>query len=136
MRKSHDLIAARVGLRLKKLRGTMTQAQYADQLGIKQAQYNRYETGRRLAPDDIIIRAAELANLEPLQVVFGGGEDFAGGQEDFAESAAGLIRLLDSESLEDLYYFLKQKTQSLATRQEAGMRHAEAALEGLLRKAQ
>ncbi|CAO0821682.1 hypothetical protein DFAR_2550016 [Desulfarculales bacterium] len=40
-----------MGERLKQLRDGLTQAEFAQRLGLSQAQYNRYETGKRLLPD-------------------------------------------------------------------------------------
>lgn len=38
----------------------LTQAQVAAYLGMKQPQYNRYETGLRDTPTDVLIRLARL----------------------------------------------------------------------------
>lgn len=40
----------------------LTQAQVAAFLGMKQPQYNRYETGLRDTPTDVLIRLARLYN--------------------------------------------------------------------------
>lgn len=40
----------------------LTQAQVAAYLGMKQPQYNRYETGLRDTPTDVLIRLARLYN--------------------------------------------------------------------------
>ena len=50
--------------RLKDLREDhdLTQQKVADYLGMKQAQYSRYERGLRDLPTDILIRLAQLYN--------------------------------------------------------------------------
>ncbi len=136
MRDSHSIIAARVGERLKTLRGELTQAEFARQLGISQAQYNRYETGKRLAPDSILLKVAGLKGISPREVIWGEGP--AGGEgaaPDYVQAVARLVGLLDPDSLEDLYYFLRQKTQHLSRRRREQLQSVQAALETLRRRA-
>jgi transcriptional regulator with XRE-family HTH domain len=133
MRESHRIIAARVGARLKALRGNRTQAEYAASLGLSQAQYNRYETGKRLAPDAVLTRAAQMAGITPEELLWG-SLPAAEGTPDYARAVAELAALLDAESQEDLYYFLKHKVDDLARRRRRGVRRARAALESLRRK--
>ncbi len=132
MRESHHIIAARVGARLKALRAGRTQAEYAASLGLSQAQYNRYETGKRLAPDGVLTRAAQLAGITPEELLWGNLP--AEGTPDYARAVAELAALLDAESQQDLYYFLKHKVDDLARRRRRGVRRARAALESLRRK--
>lgn len=138
MREHHGLIAAWVGERLRGLRGTATQAEFAAGLGLDQAQYNRYETGRRLAPDWVIEAAAKGAGLGVRDALWGPagpGGGAAGGEPALAEAVAGLLGLLDREGLEDLYFFLKSKTEDLARRRRQETKQAIAALEVLRRAA-
>ncbi|MCB2186755.1 MAG: helix-turn-helix domain-containing protein [Deltaproteobacteria bacterium] len=138
MRESHRHIALRVGQRLKELRGAETQADYAARLGLSQAQYNRYETGTRLMPDRLLELAAGLAGLDPEQMVFGppppppdppGG--LALGLEGLGRELAALVALLPAQDREDLYYFLRAKTEALAQRQQEKNELARQALENI-----
>ncbi len=114
MRGSHVLMAAHVGRRFRELRGNFKQYEFARRLGVNQTQYNRYEQGKRLPPDEIIIRVAETCGLEPEQVIW--GEGYAAPQnrnsdlQSLIDSLSRLVRLLDAETLEDLYVYLKEKS--------------------------
>lgn len=135
------MIALRVGERLKELRGGQTQADFAQRLGLSQAQYNRYETGKRLAPDRIIEAVAQRCGLTPQEVVWGPRPAPAPASAtptppgEAGQAVASLLALLDQESLEDLYYFLKRKTEELAKRRHLEVRQAQQALEILKRQA-
>lgn len=132
MREHHGLIAAWVGERLRVLRGGQTQAEFAAGLSMDQAQYNRYETGKRLAPDWVIEAAAQAQGLTPAQALWGReGEPPAGADPGLAKAVAELLDLLDDEALEDLFFFLKNKTEDLARRRRKQLREAQAALETL-----
>lgn len=134
MRETHHIIAARVGRRLKELRGGRTQKEFAGLLGLSQAQYNRYETGKRLAPDRVLGQVAELAGLVPEQVVWG-GDALGASAENTAREIAALVALLDDQAREDLYFFLKNKAETLARQRRAEARRALKAIEGLRQKA-
>ncbi|MEW5913675.1 MAG: helix-turn-helix transcriptional regulator [Thermodesulfobacteriota bacterium] len=134
MREAHYIIAGHVGRRLRELRGERTQKDFADLLELSQAQYNRYETGKRLAPDRVLTAAAEACHMSPEQVVWGEGAP-AGETVDLAREIAALVALLDNEAREDLYIFLKNKAQDLARRRRAEARRALKAIEGLKQKA-
>ena len=140
MREPHGIVAAHMGQRLKSLRGKLTQAEFADRLELSQAQYNRYETGKRLASDKVILRVSEVLGLDADHVVWGEKTPYqaeeTSGSPDFVQAIADLVRLLDDESLEDLYYFLKSKTQDLSRRQRQVAKQAQSALEKKLKKAQ
>ena len=56
--------------------------------------------------------------------------------EDFAQAVADQVCLMDEESLEDLYFFLKHKTQDLARRQKQKAKEAQTALNVLRKKAE
>lgn len=58
------LVAQAVARQLRRVRGSLTQAEFARVLGIKQQQYSRYESGRRIPPDEVLVRAARYANLD------------------------------------------------------------------------
>jgi len=138
MSEPRGIIAEYVGQRLKALRGNRTQAEFAARLGLSQAQYNRYETGRRLAPDKVLRQVAEVRGLDAQTVIWGDKAAPAGPAEtpasDYAQAIAELVRLLDEESLEDLYYFLQNKTRNLSRHQKQVAKQAQAALEERLKK--
>ena len=136
MRESHTLIAAWVGRRLKQLRGERTQKEFADLLGLSQAQYNRYETGKRLAHDKVLAGVAGICGLTPEQVIWGDElPATAAPRAEAARDVAELITLLDDEAREDLFIFLKNKTEALARRRRSEARHALRVLQGLQKKA-
>jgi SOS-response transcriptional repressor LexA len=58
------LVAEAVGRHLRRVRGGLSQAEFARLLGLRQQQYSRYESGRRIPPDDVLERAARYANLD------------------------------------------------------------------------
>ena len=132
MRESHKIVAKRVGLRLKELRGGKTQQEYAEGLGLSQAQYNRYETGKRLAPDSLLEAAAFRHGLTPEQLVWESGAPQKPEGPGFAQAVARLVGLLDSRSQEDLFIYLKQKANF--SRQKELLQAAEA-MEQAFRKA-
>lgn len=134
MRETHEIIGAHVGRRLKHMRGLRTQAQFAAELGLSQAQYNRYETGKRLAPDRVLELAAQVCGVSPAQVIWGDDGLPAGG-DAVAQDVGVLVALLEGEDLEDLYWFLKNKIEQIAKRQKIEARQARQALEGLRAKA-
>ncbi len=76
------LVAQAVARQLRRVRGSLTQAEFARLLGIKQQQYSRYESGRRIPPDDVLLKAARYANLDVQAVV---------GQPILAPEGAGLL---------------------------------------------
>ena len=130
MRESYKLYATCLAPRLKKLRGGHTQAEFAELLGLKQAQYNRYETGKRLMPDKLLIMAADIAGASPEEVFcpeFAAEAHAAPGGP--AAEVAVLLEMLEPEDIEDLYYFLKRKTEELAKRRKAEAKRMASALE-------
>ncbi len=130
MRESHTLIARRVGQRLKQLRAGRTQVDFARMLGLTQSQYNRYETGKRLAPDEVIERVARVCGITPEEVIW--GEQASGPQhQELVEAVVELVQALDKDSLEDLYFFLKNKVEDLARRRRAQLKRMGEALEKL-----
>lgn len=128
------MIALRVGERLKTLRGLRTQAEFAAALGLNQVQYNRYETGKRLAPDRVLERVGQECGLRPEEVVWGPAAEAGLAPDETGEAVAALVRLLDPESLTDLYFFLKRKTEDLALRRQLEAKQAHSALEVLRRR--
>ncbi len=133
MRESHHIIAARVGARLKELRGGLTQQEFAARLGLSQAQYNRYETGKRLAPDAVLEGAARELGLSVEALVWGGAAPAADAASERARAVAELMAELDQDSREDLYLFLKNKTEDVMRRRRASLEKARAALRALRR---
>jgi transcriptional regulator with XRE-family HTH domain len=139
MREGHEIIASRVGQRLKDLRGPLTQAEFAARLGVTQTQYHRYESGKRLAPDRLLEAVAGLAGLTPEQVAWGDALPAPPAAQlppgdPLGQAVAHLVALLDRQSLEDLYFFLKHKAEDMSARQRRQTKQAQAALE-TLRKA-
>jgi SOS-response transcriptional repressor LexA len=63
------LVAQAVAKQLRKVRGSLTQAEFARLLGIKQQQYSRYESGRRIPPDEVLLKAARYAKIDVQEIV-------------------------------------------------------------------
>lgn len=140
MREAHEIIAGRVGQRLKQLRAGQTQAEFAARLGVSLAQYNRYETGKRLAPDWLLLEAAVMAGLSAEELVWGEAPPAPAGQapaagNELSQAVTRLLGLLDRQSLEDLYYFLKRKTEDVTRRQRQEAHQAQADLEAIRKAA-
>lgn len=131
MREAHSIVAARVGARLKAIRGRETQVEFARRLGLSQAQYNRYETGKRLAPDRILELVAEVAGIAAEEVVWGEAPDYVANSPEPAREIASLLAMLDEEDREDFYIFLKNKTAVLARKKESEARRANAVVKRL-----
>lgn len=137
MRESHQIIAVRVGARLKELRGPLTQQEFASRLGLSQAQYNRYETGKRLAPDSVLERAAAELGLAVDELIWGPSAPAAAPPAEAAsERALAMARFmaeLDQDSREDIYLFLKSKAEDVTRRRKASLEKARSALRDLRR---
>jgi len=63
------LVAKAIGERLRKIRGDVTQAEFSQYLGIAQQQYSRYESGKRIPPDELLLKAAAFAHVDVSQIV-------------------------------------------------------------------
>jgi transcriptional regulator with XRE-family HTH domain len=144
IREAHSIIALQVGERLKSLRGSQTQAEFALRLGLSQVQYNRYETGKRLAPDRVLEAVAQRCGLTPQEVIWGRrrpapvapvSPPSAVPDDPTGAAVARLVALLDEQSLEDLYFFLRQKTEALARSRRQEDSRAQEDLELLKRRA-
>ncbi len=140
MREAHEIIAGRVGQRLRQLRAGQTQAEFAASLGVSLAQYNRYETGKRLAPDWLLVEAAVLAGLSAEELVWGEAPPASANAPadsggELSQAVTRLLSLLDRQSLEDLYFFLKRKTEDVTRRQRQEARQAQADLEAIRKAA-
>ncbi len=133
MRESHHIIARRVGLRLKELRGSMTQTEFAAELGIGQATYNRYETGKRLAPDWVLQEVGERCGLSPAEVAFGSLGSVVD-EAELVQEVARLAALLDGQGLEDLYLYLEAKVEALLAQRKKQNRAIRGALTRLRRR--
>lgn len=59
-----------VGKRIRKIRGGLTQKQFADILGVKQNYISRYEKGR-IPPPEILIKIAEFGNVSVDWILIG-----------------------------------------------------------------
>lgn len=116
MRETHEIIALRVGFRLKQLRGLRTQSQFAAELGLSQAQYNRYETGKRLAPDRVLEIAAQVCGISPEQLIWETGTAHV---DDLGAQVTTLVDMLTGQDVEDLYFFLKNKVEQATKRQKS-----------------
>ena len=116
MRASHSIMAAHLGGRLKQIRGKRKQGDFASRLGINQSQYSRYELGRRLPPDAVILKVAKECGIKPEQVIW--GENYAPPPakptaiSELIDSLSQMVRLLDAANLEELYLFLKIKSET------------------------
>ena len=55
-----SIIGEIIGGTLKEIRGRKTQKDFANCIELNQSQYNLYETGKRIPPDDIILRVVEF----------------------------------------------------------------------------
>lgn len=135
VRESHKIIATRVGTRLKWLRGSMTQAEFAAVLGIRQSQYSRYETGERLAPDALLEKAARFKGISPQELLWGPEPRPQEPPADPARAIAQLVRLMDEQDRQDLYHYLKLKLGDLGRKRRRLLKEAEEALDTLLTRA-
>ena len=87
-----------LGERLKTLRGAASQAQIARELGMKQPQYARYESGASSPSADVLIKMCEvfLCSADDILGTHRGGSD-AGGDEAplrFRHGAPGQLVLV------------------------------------------
>ena len=131
MRRSYGIIAAHTGSRLKELRGACKQKEFALMLGMNQTQYNRYELGRRIPPDTVIIKLAQICGLETGQVLWGEGYKQPGGQRSamaqLVDSLSQMIRVLDVGALEEVYAFVEARSKiALESRADILQRAGEA----------
>ena len=55
---------AKIGKQMREIRGSLTQAQFGEILGIKQQQYYRYETGQRLPPTQVLQKIADYGKIK------------------------------------------------------------------------
>ena len=132
MRESHKIVAKRVGRKLKELRGFETQQEYARGLGCSQAQYNRYETGKRLAPDGLLEAAAAQQGISPELLLWGGPPSpEEEGRSEFCQAVARLVGLMNAREREDIYLYLRRKAKM--SRQAELERAAKAMEESFLR---
>ncbi|MFH0809958.1 MAG: XRE family transcriptional regulator [Pseudomonadota bacterium] len=63
-RPAKTLVSQAIGRQLRRVRGSLSQAEFARALGLKQQQYQRYESGKRIPPDDVLLKVARYANLD------------------------------------------------------------------------
>jgi SOS-response transcriptional repressor LexA len=63
------LVSKAIGERLRRLRGSLSQVEFSKVLGIAQQQYSRYESGKRIAPDEVLRKAADFAHVDVSQIV-------------------------------------------------------------------
>ncbi len=112
----------------------MTQAEFASLLGIRQSQYSRYETGERLAPDSLLEKAASLKGTTPQELLWGPEPRAREQPADLARAIAQLVRLMDDQDREDLYYYLKLKLGDLGRKRRRILKETEEALEALITK--
>jgi DNA-binding transcriptional regulator YiaG len=58
-RSDNDIDLSAVGIRIRKMRGQITQEEFAGSLGISQAQLSKYELGQSAVPLGILIKLAK-----------------------------------------------------------------------------
>jgi transcriptional regulator with XRE-family HTH domain len=81
-----------LGGRLRRLRGAMSQKDFAHKLGVATATYQNYEYGKRSPDSDFLMRLAEMgARVEWL--VTGSGEPFAQTAQEHANSLVAADRV-------------------------------------------
>lgn len=69
----HEIELSQVGGRIRLLRGALTQAAFAERLGLERKSVSRYESGQR-APDAIaLLRLMTEFGADPAWVLTGGG---------------------------------------------------------------
>jgi transcriptional regulator with XRE-family HTH domain len=60
-----------IGQRLRDVRGAMSQAEFADQLGVAPPSISNYETGKRLPDAKFISKLVECFNIDPTWILLG-----------------------------------------------------------------
>lgn len=71
-------MSEKVGERVRQVRGEMTQAAFAELLGIDRKTVVRYESGERLPDAEFLIKLNVLYKVQPLWLLTGLGSDVAG----------------------------------------------------------
>lgn len=62
-----------IGLRVKQLRGKMTQQEFADLLGLGRVTVTRYENGSRTPDAEFIAKANSILGVDPMWLLTGMG---------------------------------------------------------------
>lgn len=97
-----DELAARViGARLMALRleQSLTQAQFADALGISARSYHHYERGTRVVPSDVLLRLHDAYGIMPNWVLLGVGQPKATEEgEEFFNFISELGKILAEDN--------------------------------------
>lgn len=76
-----------IGTRIKQVRGSLTQKEFADLLGIGRTTLIRYESDERTPDADFFIRMDNLFHVESAWLLTGRGEESAGHEMSAAEAA-------------------------------------------------
>lgn len=67
-----------IGDRIKQIRGTQTQQEFADLIGVGRTTLIRYESGERTPDAEFLIKLNVIYSIQPLWLLTGKGEDVAG----------------------------------------------------------
>lgn len=89
-----DLNSVEIGRRLKEVRGKLTQADFADQLGIARQSIRRYEMGERLPDALTLFRIMSKFGADPAWILTGEGAEPA-----LSEDERQLLTLFRSATL-------------------------------------
>lgn len=87
MQKKIDLLACEAGERLKQIRGSKTQAEFAKFLGIGRTTLIRYEAGERRPDVELLVKLNMLYGIQPLWLLTGKFEATSGVQLSARERA-------------------------------------------------
>jgi transcriptional regulator with XRE-family HTH domain len=60
-----------IGLRLREVRGSMSQAEFAEQLGVAPPSISNYETGKRIPDAEFISKLIERFSIDPTWILLG-----------------------------------------------------------------
>jgi transcriptional regulator with XRE-family HTH domain len=60
-----------IGQRLREVRGAMSQAEFAERLGVAPPSISNYETGKRLPDAEFISKLVECFNIDPMWILLG-----------------------------------------------------------------
>lgn len=67
-----------IGERIKTIRGSQTQQEFADLIGVGRTTLIRYEAGERMPDAEFLIKLNVLYSIQPLWLLTGKGDDVLG----------------------------------------------------------
>lgn len=82
----NELETNEIGARIKKIRGQLTQKEFADLLGVGRTSVVRYESGERTPDAEFLVKLNVIYKVQPLWLLTGQGADIAGEKLTPAES--------------------------------------------------